>query len=60
MAVTFDGGVILGADSRTSTGIYPPEYLPTKIYAWSDSKTINNNLNYDTNKKIQVHTWPIE
>ena len=40
MAVTFDGGVVLGADSRTSTGSYVANRVSDKIvpihdYVWS-------------------------
>lgn len=40
MAVTFDGGVILGADSRTSTGSYVANRVSDKIvpihdYVWA-------------------------
>lgn len=31
MAVTFDGGVILGADSRTSTGSYVANRVSDKV-----------------------------
>lgn len=40
MAVTFDGGVVLGADSRTSTGSYVANRVSDKIvplhdYVWT-------------------------
>eukprot|EP01036_Dinobryon_divergens_P026435 gene26435-35089_t len=40
MAVTFDGGVILGADSRTSTGSYVANRVSDKVvpihdYIWA-------------------------
>lgn len=40
MAVTFDGGVIMGADSRTSTGSYVANRVADKIvpihdYVWA-------------------------
>lgn len=40
MAVQFDGGVVLGADSRTSTGSYVANRVSDKIvpihdYVWS-------------------------
>ena len=40
MAVTFNGGVVLGADSRTSTGSYVANRVSDKIvpihdYVWS-------------------------
>ena len=31
MAVTFDGGVVLGADSRTSTGSYVANRVSDKV-----------------------------
>ncbi len=39
MAVTFDGGVVMGADSRTSTGSYVANRVSDKIvplhdYVW--------------------------
>ncbi|KXZ44844.1 hypothetical protein GPECTOR_61g797 [Gonium pectorale] len=37
MAVTFDGGVILGADSRTSTGNYVANRVADKITPLSDN-----------------------
>jgi 20S proteasome subunit beta 1 len=36
MAVAFDGGVVLGADSRTSTGAYVANRVSDKITAVHD------------------------
>ena len=36
MAATFEGGVVLGADSRTSTGSYVANRVTNKITALSD------------------------
>ena len=36
MAVTYDGGVIMGADSRTSTGTYVANRVSDKITALHD------------------------
>ena len=36
MAVTFDGGVVLGADSRTSTGSYVANRVADKIVPITD------------------------
>lgn len=40
VAVTFDGGVVLGADSRTSTGSYVANRVSDKVvpihdYVWA-------------------------
>lgn len=36
MAVTFDGGVIMGADSRTSTGSYVANRVSDKVTTLHD------------------------
>ena len=37
MAVEFDGGVIIGADSRTSSGVYVANRVSDKLTEISDS-----------------------
>lgn len=37
MAVAFDGGVVLGADSRTTTGAYIANRVSDKITPMTDS-----------------------
>lgn len=34
IAVTFEGGVVLGADSRTSTGVYLDLPAPPFFFEW--------------------------
>ena len=40
MAVTFDGGVVLGADSRTSTGNYIANRVTDKLTQLTDNVSI--------------------
>lgn len=58
MAVTFDGGVVLGADSRTSTGSYVANRVSDKIvpihdYVWAcrsgsaaDTQAVSDHVRY--------------
>ncbi len=61
MAVTFDGGVILGADSRTSSGSYVANRVSDKIvpihdYVWAcrsgsaaDTQAVSDNVKFYIN-----------
>eukprot|EP00428_Durinskia_dybowskii_P060635 CAMPEP_0170381684 /NCGR_PEP_ID=MMETSP0117_2-20130122/14540_1 /TAXON_ID=400756 /ORGANISM="Durinskia baltica, Strain CSIRO CS-38" /LENGTH=214 /DNA_ID=CAMNT_0010637271 /DNA_START=74 /DNA_END=718 /DNA_ORIENTATION=+ len=61
MAVTFDGGVVLGADSRTSTGSYVANRVSDKIvpihdYVWAcrsgsaaDTQAVSDYVKYYIN-----------
>lgn len=47
MAVTFDGGVVLGADSRTSTGSYIANRVTDKLTQLTDNVSLNLSSAYD-------------
>ena len=61
MAVTFNGGVILGADSRTSSGSYVANRVSDKIvpihdYVWAcrsgsaaDTQAVTDHVKYYIN-----------
>ena len=65
MAVTFDGGVVLGADSRTSTGSYVANRVSDKIvpihdFVWAcrsgsaaDTQAVSDHVRY----YIDAHRW---
>jgi 20S proteasome subunit beta 1 len=67
MAVTFDGGVVLGADSRTSTGSYVANRVSDKIvpihdYVWAcrsgsaaDTQAVSDYVKY----YINSHRYPV-
>lgn len=66
MAVTFDGGVVLGADSRTSTGSYVANRVSDKIvpihdYIWAcrsgsaaDTQAVSDYVKYYINSHRYV------
>ena len=66
MAVTFDGGVVLGADSRTSTGSYVANRVSDKIvpihdYVWAcrsgsaaDTQAVSDYVKYYINSHRYV------
>ena len=45
MAATFDGGVVLGADSRTSTGNYVANRVTDKLTKLTDRVSLS--INYE-------------
>lgn len=61
MAATFDGGVILGADSRTSTGDYIANRVTDKITPLSDSVYIcRSGSAADTQNMSRYISWFLE
>ena len=48
MAVTFDGGVVLGADSRTSTGNYIANRVTDKLTQLTDNVRLHLVRTYAT------------
>eukprot|EP00889_Picochlorum_renovo_P007458 jgi/Picre1/34488/NNA_001956.t1 len=62
MAATFEGGVVLGADSRTSTGSYVANRVTNKITALSDriypdvltAATLMQRLAYENKGMLQA------
>lgn len=74
MAVTFDGGVILGADSRTSTGSYVANRVSDKVvpihdFVWAcrsgsaaDTQAVTDYVRYyvDAHRYIGVSYFVLE
>ncbi len=65
MAVEFDGGVVIGADSRTSSGVYVANRVSDKLTEISDrifccrsGSSADTQATADQVKYyISLHTW---
>lgn len=53
MAVEFDGGVVIGADSRTTTGYVKPNAYKVLFKKNNKKQNNKNNINYN-NKVIMI------